>query len=109
MTTSSDTLVAAAFQHKGTAQPYEVISGSTVTPNQVVATPSSVAAAPSSGVTRWMESDEARPYQGRWVAVDDSGTVLAAEDSPSDIPVDIARTKGVTVLYIIPDGISLAG
>lgn len=60
-------------------------------------------------VIDWLGSDEARFFEGLWVALQDDHTVVGAAASPRDLRAELISRADVTVVYVIPEGTVLGG
>lgn len=57
------------------------------------------------GVLGWLASEQARPYEGQWVALDAGLRLLEAADSPARLP----QGPGVVIAFVLPRDIRISG
>ena len=95
-----------------------VTTGPSTQPGRVPAHPASIVSpAPTFGVPAgrqesvlaWLNGEDSKRYEGRWVALDASNQVLSAVSSPREFAQDVARRPDVTILFVLPRNVAVAG
>lgn len=61
------------------------------------------------GLVDWLNSDEARRFEGKWVALGDDWTVRAAAASPGDLPAAAAEAGENTIVFVTPTDMVITG
>jgi hypothetical protein len=93
-----------------TSSDYNVVSGtsgpvfdvSASTGHDVPPVRSTTVIAAPDGLREWIDSEEARQYERRWVLLDDDLTVIDADTSPSALLQRHPEIAAPTVVYVQP-------
>jgi hypothetical protein len=102
--------VGSGFSSETTVRYWTDTAGTTVQHRHVVSLPSERRdPEPARGVMDWLASDASRAFEGRWVAIDRNGQVLAHGDSPGQLSSDTVSEDGVTIFFVLPRGVRVTG